>query len=74
MAYNYLFDLYDKIDQHLKEANEELKDDKKSKEDLQFHNGRIDILVDFRDYLSENMDSKLPKRLRKKLKGATDER
>ncbi len=37
-----------------------------SNKNIHFHQGRIDLLNEFRLYLADNMNNKLPKRLRNK--------
>ncbi len=77
MAYIYLLNLYETIEERINQAQ---KVDRKSgttvtagrtkklqKTDDQFQQGRIDLLNEFKNYLIDNMNDKLPKRLRKKL-------
>ena len=64
MAYTYLLDLYKLIDQRLEDANtsiDGLDDDPLEKK---FHEGRVRALLDFKDYLTQNMNPKLPRRIR----------
>ena len=64
MAYTYLLDLYRLIDQRLEDANSaigKLVDDPLEK---RFHEGRIRALLDFKDFLTQNMNPKLPRRIR----------
>ena len=65
MAYTYLLDLYKLIDQRLKDANSsigELTDDPMA---TKFQEGRIRALSEFKDYLTKNLNPKLPGRIRK---------
>ena len=64
MAYTYLMELYKLIDQRLEYANTsigELADDPLEKK---FHEGRVRALLEFKDYLTQNMNPKLPRRIR----------
>jgi hypothetical protein len=62
MAYIYLLNLYDEIEKRLTalETNGD--------QDL-FKTGRQDLLREFKQYLTDNMNDKLPKRIRKRLSG-----
>jgi len=65
MAYIYLLDIYKLIDQRLEDANSsigELADDPIRKK---FQEGRVRALSDFKDYLTKNLNPKLPGRIRK---------
>lgn len=65
MAYIYLLDLYKFIDQRLEDAHSSiggLVDDPLA---AKFQEGRIRALLDFKDYLTENLNPKLPGRIRK---------
>ena len=64
MAYVYLLDLYKYIDERLGQATDEL--DKADGELLsgKFEQGRIDALTEFQDFLKENFNPKLPRRIR----------
>jgi len=64
MAYVYLLDLYKYIDERLYQATDGL--DKAGGELLhaRFEQGRIDALTEFKDFLKENFNPKLPRRIR----------
>jgi hypothetical protein len=65
MAYTYLLDLYKLIDKRLEDANssiDALADDPLA---TKFHEGRLRALSDFKDYLTKNLNPKLPGRIRK---------
>ena len=65
MAYIYLLDIYKLIDQRLEDANSsigELADDPMG---TKFQEGRVRALSDFKDYLTKNLNPKLPGRIRK---------
>lgn len=68
MAYIYLFNLYDKIDFHVKEAKKNMKDKSCTLDQISYQEGRVAVLSELKQYLSESMDDKLPKRMRKKIK------
>jgi hypothetical protein len=64
MAYIYLLDIHKLIDQRLEDANssiDELSDDPMV---TKFQEGRIRALSDFKDYLTKNLNPKLPGRIR----------
>jgi hypothetical protein len=68
MAYTYLLDLYKLIDKRLEDANssiDELADDPMA---TKFQEGRVRALSDFKDYLTKNLNPKLPGRIRKAYK------
>lgn len=66
MAYVYLLKLYEEIEKRLQEIY--LLSQQKT-ERSPYQQGRIDLLKEFRVYLSDNMNNKLPKRIRKRLAG-----
>lgn len=68
MAYIYLFNLYDMIDLHIQEAQDIIAQEGHSPEQIRYQEGRVDILKEFKAYLTENMNNKLPRRMQKKLK------
>jgi hypothetical protein len=64
MAYVYLLDLYQYIDERLGRAA-----DGRDRADgdlmrAKFEQGRIDALTEFQEYLKENFNPKLPRRIR----------
>jgi len=64
MAYVYLLNLYKYIDERLDQATDGLD---KADGDLlsgKFEQGRIDALTEFQDFLKENFNPKLPRRIR----------
>ncbi|MCG8335136.1 MAG: hypothetical protein MJE63_11495 [Proteobacteria bacterium] len=67
MSYVYLFDLKNKIDQKLEKAIRLLSDEKEVKLNQQFKKGQIDMLKEFKKYLSEQYDHKLPKAVVRKI-------
>ena len=67
MAYIYLLNLYEKIDLRLDETRALLSDKNKAPYEIRFLKGREDILLEFRQFLSANLNAKLPKRIRKRL-------
>jgi hypothetical protein len=64
MAYTYLLDLHQLIDQRLAEAGQAVKNNENDLGEKRFHEGRIEILSDFKDFLTENLNPKLPRRIR----------
>lgn len=63
MAYGYLLDLHQLIDQGLAEAGQSV-DNTKDAGEIRFYEGRIEILSDFKVFLTENLSPKLPRRIR----------
>jgi len=64
MAYVYLLDLYKYLLDRLNEATDALD---KADGDVpagKFEQGRIDALTEFQDFLKENFNPKLPRRIR----------
>ena len=67
MAPIYPFDLYDLIEAELRVIQEKLATISDNSE-KQFETEKHDALAEFRQFLSDAYDMKLPKRLRKQLK------
>ena len=67
MAYIYLFDLKNKIDQKLKKVVGQVSNEKAIKSNHQFRKGQIELLLAFKKYLSEQYDHKLPKAVARKM-------
>ena len=64
MAYIYLLDIYNLIDQRIEDADAALEQVSGDPNETKFHEGRIKALTDFKDYLIQNLNSKLPRRIR----------
>ena len=64
MAYVYLLDMYKYLDQRLAGANQLLADKNNEPAENKFYEGRIDALRDFKQYLEDNFNPKLPRRIR----------
>ncbi len=64
MAYIYLLDLYKLIDQRLADAHSSIRELADDPMEKKFHEGRIRALLDFKDYLTKNLNPKLPRRIR----------
>ena len=64
MAYVYLLDFYKYIDQRLAEATDGLDQADRDAAIGQFEQVRIDALAEFKHFLEENFNSKLPRRIR----------
>ena len=64
MAYVYLLDLYKYIDERLGEAAEGPDQADGDVSVGKFEQGRIDALTEFQDFLKENFNPKLPRRIR----------
>ena len=64
MAYVYLLDLHDFIDQRLEQARKSLKDVENAKAESSFHAGRIEALSEFKSFLTIQFNPRLPRRIR----------
>ena len=64
MAYIYLLDLHQLIDQRLAEAGQTVENNANDPGEKRFHEGRIEILSAFKEFLTENLNPKLPRRIR----------
>ncbi len=64
MAYSYLLDLHQLIDQSLAEAGQAVKNNANDPGEKRFHEGRIEVLSAFKDYLTEKLNPKLPRRIK----------
>ena len=67
MAYVFLLDLYRYIDERLGQARDGRD---KAGDDLslgKFEQGRMDALTEFQEFLKENFNPKLPRRIRESL-------
>lgn len=67
MAYIYLLNLYEKIDHRLDETKALISDGEKTLDEISFLEGRRDVLLEFRQFLSDHLHNKLPKKIRKRL-------
>ena len=64
MAYDYLLDLHQLIDQRLAEAGQSVENTENDPGEIRFHEGRIEILSDIKEFLTENLNPKLPRRIK----------
>lgn len=64
MAYVYLLDLYKYIDARLEDATGSLENPQDDISTVKFEQGRIDALTEFQNFLKENFNPKLPRRIR----------
>lgn len=69
MSHTYLIDIYDLIDQRLEEASEELRSGTSDGGGTRFQQGRCEILTEFKQFLAERYNRKLPRRIRNKYSG-----
>ena len=67
MAYIYLLDIYKLIDRRIEDAQTTRKDRSGDLSEEKYQEGRIEALVDFKDYLIQNFNPKLPRRIREGL-------
>jgi hypothetical protein len=64
MAYVYLLDLYKYIDERLGRATDGRDKANDDPAPGKFEQGRIEALTEFQDFLKENFNPKLPRRIR----------
>jgi len=64
MAYVYLLDLYKYIDARLEDATGGLDTPQGDMATAKFEQGRIDALTEFQNFLKDNFNPKLPRRIR----------
>ncbi|MDJ0984439.1 MAG: hypothetical protein QNJ26_02755 [Desulfobacterales bacterium] len=67
MAYIYLLDIYELIDQRVADAQTGLKNGSGDRNKQKYQEGRIKALTDFQDYLTTQFNPKLPRRIRQSL-------
>jgi hypothetical protein len=65
MAYIYLLDIYKLIDQRIEDAKAAMGNVFADPNETKYQEGRIKALRDFKDYLVQNLNPKLPRRIRK---------
>ena len=68
MAYIYLLNLYEKIDERLNKAKQSIDKISNNPEKIRFLEGRIKVLLEFKEFLINNLNSKLPRKIRERLK------
>jgi len=68
MAYIYLLNLYEIIDKRSNEAKRDEDNLLNEPETAKFVKGRIQALSEFKEFLTDNLNSKLPRRIRQQLK------
>lgn len=69
MSHTYLIDLYELIDQRIEEASEELRSGTSDGGGTRFQQGRCEVLTEFKQFLAERYNRKLPRRIRNKYTG-----
>ena len=67
MAYIYLLDIYKLIDQRIKDAKTNLESQSGDRNEKKYQEGRIKALMDFKAFLIQNFNPKLPRRIREGL-------
>ena len=65
MSYVYLLDLHRMIDESMTAARRELDAVESDPVEIKFHEGRIEALSDFKKFLTEKLNPKLPRAFRK---------
>lgn len=64
MAYVYLLEMHKYIDNRLARANRSLAEKTNVPAESKFYEGQRDVLMDFKQYLSDIFNPKLPRRIR----------
>lgn len=67
MSYDYLLDLYTKIDERTEQINANLSSLPKESPKYNFEKGRQDLHKEFATFLHENYDKRLPRAIQKAL-------
>ena len=65
MVYNYLLDLYEALDLRKREIESDLSASFDSPEVSGYHQGRLTIINEFREFLKSSYHAKLPRRMQK---------
>lgn len=65
MVYNYLLNLYQALDNRQQEIEVELSRLIDDKEQLEFMHGRLAAISEFRSFIHDKYQSKLPRRIQK---------
>ena len=68
MAYIYLLNLYEKIDKRLNNIKQSIDGISNDPEKIRFLEGRMQVLLEFKEFLKNNLNSKLPRKIRKRLR------
>ena len=66
MAYVYLIDLHTFVDKRLAEARENLSNNGSDSLESRFEQGRIEILSDCKSFLTDQLNPRLPRRIRER--------
>ena len=67
MAYIYLLDIYQLVDQRIEDAETTLEHQSGDRNEKKYQEGRIKALMDFKDFLIHNFNPKRPRRIREGL-------
>ncbi len=66
MSHTYLIDLYALIQKRMEETTEEMNILAEENSDVEFQQGRLDTLCEFKQFLAGKYTNKLPRRIRGK--------
>ena len=64
MAYIYLLDIYKLIDQRIEDAKSAMGGISADPNEIKYQEGRVTALTDFKEYLIQTLNPKLPRRVR----------
>jgi len=65
MVYGYLLDLYQVLEKRKKEIQHQISKLSNDPEKLQYQNGRLSVISDFKIFLESHYQAKLPRRIRR---------
>lgn len=65
MVYNYLLDLYQELDNRKKNIEVMISQVSNDMDKLQYQQGRLTAVNDFKDFLTTHYHTKLPRRMQK---------
>jgi hypothetical protein len=68
MAYIYLLDLYETIDQRIEKIKLCIENSPENSNEVKYLEGRIQALIEFKKILIDNLNIKLPRKIRKQFK------
>ncbi len=67
MAYNYLLELYETIEHRLEESLDRMESGSLSPDEIEFQEGRKELLEEFHHFLQHNYHRMLPRKIRERI-------
>lgn len=68
MSYSYLFDLYQEIDNRVKQVEDSVSGTPPDRDKLSYYKGKLDILLELKSHLEKSLNPKLPRAIARKLR------